>query len=178
MTEYHYSQPRESKDREIEVAYLPPYTLRNSNKQFTGSEAPDVPSLPPEAALQGEKAGGRRRRRRRAYNPLSQTWRFHLVAFCINFHQDYTEQDSVGLKLPSISSVGISEGIVMKLARREVGTEVFCLSGSIYRVRATERLNRGGTLRWRETRVIPGRLPRQETTPHPPAIPGLAIRSL
>ena len=37
-----------------------------------------------------------------------------------------------------------------------------CLSGSIYRVRATERLNRGGALRWRETRVIPGRLPRQE----------------
>ena len=42
-----------------------------------------------------------------------------------------------------------------------------CLSGSIYRVRATKRLNRGGALRWRETRVIPGRLPGQEEPPLP-----------
>ena len=83
-------QPTQGEQRQGNRGHLPPYILRNSNKQFTGSEAPDLPSLPPEAALQGEKAGGRRRRGRRAYNPLSQTWRFHLVAFCINFHQDYT----------------------------------------------------------------------------------------
>ena len=50
---------------------------------------------------------------------------------------------------------------------REICAEVLCLSGSIYRVRATERLNRGGALRWRETRVIPGRLPGQEEPPLP-----------
>ena len=155
MTEYHYSQPRESKDREIEVTYLHTPREKNLNilKLFTGSEAPNLPSLPPEDALQGEATG-----RGRAYNPLSQTWRFHLVAFCINFRQDYTVQ-----------WFDIACTFVNYIFQRYLGTyhEIglegdVCLSGSIYRVRATERLNRGGALRWRETRVIPGRLPRQE----------------
>ena len=85
-------QPAQGEQRQGNRGHLPPYTRRKIKKtQFTGSKAPHhLPSLLPEGARQGEEAGGRRRRGRRAYNPLSQTWRFHLVAFCINFHQDYT----------------------------------------------------------------------------------------
>ena len=87
-------QPAQGEQRQGNRGHRPPYIYiaRQFKKKISGPTAANLPSLPPKAPLHGEKAGAGRRRR--AYHPLSQAWRFHFVAFGLNFHQDYTVHDS------------------------------------------------------------------------------------